>query len=228
MLAIRCRVLATILGAAAAAPVMAELPLPDATFYGQIKTPGGAPIKSGALKARIQRGAAVVLEVAGEFKTAEGADWYVIRIPLETNIGAPGPSGLAAREGDALAAVLLDGTPLVPSSPLGTLTAGSVKRIDFTGETPPGPIYIRGDCSPDRVVNITDPVRLLTFLFVLPTPPSCLEACDSNNTGDLNITDAIFTLSFLFLGGPSPPPPGPACGLDASPSALGCVTSNCV
>ena len=209
------------------APLPAEIPLPDATVYGQLKTTGGAPVNSGTLRARIRRGAAVVLEVTGEFKAAEGADWYVIRIPLETNIGAPGPSGLAAREGDSLAALFLNGAPVEPAAPLGTLAAGSVRRIDGTTDAA-GPIYIRGDCSPDRVVNITDPVRLLTFLFVLPTPPSCLEACDSDGTGVLNITDAIFTLGFLFLGGPPPPPPGPACGQDTSPSSLGCVTSNCV
>ncbi|MGH9361595.1 MAG: hypothetical protein ACRD2T_06730, partial [Thermoanaerobaculia bacterium] len=127
------------------------------------------------------------------------------------------------------AALLLDGTPLVPSSPVGgALAAGSVRRLDFTGEGPPPGTYIRGDCSPDRVVNITDPVRLLTFLFVLPGPPPCLEACDSDGTGVLNITDAVFTLGFLFLGGTPLPPPGPACDLDTSPSTLGCATSNCV
>src|SRR5262245_14446058 len=91
------------------APLAAELPLPDATVYGQIRTRGGAPVKTGALKARIQRGGTVVLEVSGEFKAAEGADWYVIRIPLETQIGAPGPRGLRRREGDGLAARALTG-----------------------------------------------------------------------------------------------------------------------
>jgi hypothetical protein len=227
MFAIRCRVLVTILSVAAG-PLLAELPLPDATIYGQIKTTTGAPVKTGVLKARVQRGAAV-LEATGEFKAADGADWYVVRIPLETQIGAPGPSGLAAREGDTLAAMLLNGTPLEPLAPLGGgLTAGSVRRIDFTATTPPGPTYIRGDCSPDRVINITDPVRLLTFLFVTPGPPPCLESCDSDGNGTLNITDAVFTLGFLFLGGQPLPPPGPACDLDTSPSSLGCLTSSCV
>jgi hypothetical protein len=208
-------------------PLSAELPLPDATIYGQLKTPGGAPVKTGVLKARIQRGGATVIEVTGEFKAADGADWYVIRIPLETNIGAPGPSGLAAREGDGLAALLLDTAMVTPGAPLGTLVAGSVKRIDGTVD-PPGLTYIRGDCSPDRVVNISDPVRLLNFLFVLPGAPPCLEACDSDGSGVLNITDAVFALGFLFGGGPPLPPPGPACGVDTSPSSLGCATSNCI
>jgi hypothetical protein len=209
------------------APLPAEIPLPDATVYGQLKTPSGAPVNTGTLRARIQRGAAVVIEVTGEFKAAEGADWYVIRIPLETNIGAPGPSGLAAREGDSLAALLLNGKPIEPSAPLGTLAAGSVRRIDGTSDAA-GPVYIRGDCSPDRVINITDPVRLLSYLFVTPGAPPCLEACDADGSGVLNITDAVFTLGYLFLGGQPLPPPGPACGTDPSPSSLGCVTSSCV
>jgi len=207
-------------------PLSAELPLPDATIYGQIKTTGGAPVTAGVLTARVRRGA-TVLEFGGEFKAADGANWYVIRIPLETSIGAPGPSGLAAREGDPLVALVLNGASIETTAPLGMVAAGSVRRLDGTSDSS-GPVYIRGDCSPDRIVNITDPVRILNYLFLgLDTPP-CLEACDSDGSGSINITDAIFTLGYLFLGGPAPPPPGPACGVDASPSALGCASSNCI
>jgi|SoiMethySBSTD1v2_1073268.scaffolds.fasta_scaffold74813_2 hypothetical protein len=204
----------------------AEIPLPDATVYGQITTTNGAPVSSGVLIARVQRGGAI-LEVTGEFKAAEGANWYVVRIPLETSIGAPGPSGAAAREGDALSALLVNGAPVTPSTALGTLTAGSVRRIDGTTDAPVGISFIRGDCSPDKVVNITDPVRLLGYLFLTGDQPPCLEACDSDGSGSLNITDAIFELSFLFLGGAPLPPPGPTCAVDPSPSSLGCASTVC-
>jgi hypothetical protein len=38
---------------------------------------------------------------------------------------------------------------------------------------------------------------------------------DGNADGEVNITDGIFVLNFLFLGGPEPPAPGPTdCGPD--------------
>lgn len=208
--------------------LFAELPLPDATFFGQIKTSAGVPVGTGALTARIQRGATVVLTVPGVFLAAEGDVWYIVRVPLETNIGAPGPSGVGAREGDVLNALLLDGQPVELKSVPPALKAGLAIRIDGTGSAaPPGGVFFRGDCSPDLKLNITDAVRVLNFLFIAPEEPACLAACDSDGSGILNITDGIYLLSFLFLGGPAPPEPGPRCGLDPNPSDLGCAQTNC-
>jgi hypothetical protein len=207
----------------------AELPLPDATLYGQIKTPGGAPVGSGALQARVQRGGAVVLTVPGVFIAAEGQVWYVVRIPLETSIGAPGPSGVGAREGDGVEAVLVDGTAVALGSPVPLLKAGLVTRIDGTVDVGPvGPVFFRGDCSPDLQLNIADAVKVLNFLFIGGGgDPACLAACDSDASGALNITDGIYVLGFLFLGGPAPPDPGPKCGIDPNPSGIGCAQTNC-
>jgi hypothetical protein len=207
-------------------PLAGELPLPDATIYGQIKTRAGAPVKTGALAASVARGGTAVLQAPGIFVTADGADWYVIRIPLETNIGAPGPIGLAARETDVVAALSLNGSPLEPGAPFGALKAGSVTRIDATAQAS-GVRYIRGDCSPDLSFDITDPVSVLGYLFLGTATPPCLEACDGDGNGNVDISDAVFLLSFMFLGGPTPPPPGPACATDESPSDLGCVASKC-
>jgi hypothetical protein len=223
----RCLAFSLCLLSLVAPRLPAELPLPDATIFGQIKTRDGAPVKSGALKARVQRGAAAVLEAPGAFVSAEGAEWYVIRVPLETNIGAPGPSGLAAREGDVIASLVLGGKTLEPKAPLPVLKAGSATRIDATAESSGGPRFMRGDCSPDGGLNISDAVSVLGYLFLGSADPPCLDACDGDGTGDLNISDAVFILGFLFLGGPAPPSPGPNCGVDETPSELGCVTSNC-
>ncbi|MBI4601577.1 MAG: hypothetical protein HY721_06415 [Planctomycetes bacterium] len=50
---------------------------------------------------------------------------------------------------------------------------------------------------------------------------------DANDDRVIDISDAVYLLHGLFLGGPLPPPPGPPpaeCGKDppVSPSALGC------
>jgi hypothetical protein len=207
--------------------LLAEIPLPDHTFYGLITTPGGAPVSSGVVKARVRRGQSVVLEATGSFVDAKGGPWYVVNVPLETAIGAPGPSGVAAREGDVLDALLLDGRPLELRSAVPALRAGGANQVDATGGSG-GLLFFRGDCSPDRSLNIADAVRILNFLFTTPGAPPCLEACDSDGSGALNITDAVYTLNFLFLGGPALPAPGPACGVAPTPSALGCVQSSCV
>jgi hypothetical protein len=60
-------------------------------------------------------------------------------------------------------------------------------------------------------------------LFQGGTPPTCLDAADTDDSGTLQITDAIALLNALFLGAPPPPPPGPErCGTDPSADALDC------
>ena len=53
-----------------------------------------------------------------------------------------------------------------------------------------------------------------------------LVIADANDSDLIDIGDAIFTFSFLFRGGNTPPPPGPsACGPDASPDdGLDCAS----
>ena len=206
--------------------LLGELPLPDATLYGKITTEDGLPVVSGVLKARVRRGQTVVLEAQGAFREADGAFWYVVNVPLETSIGAPGPSGAGAHEGDVVDALVLDGAPLQARANLPVLAAGAVTRVDATGGHPAF-IYFRGDCSPDLELNISDPVSLLGYLFLGTATPACLEACDGDGTGGLDITDAVYLLAYLFLGGPPPPAPGPSCGVDPSPSGLGCDHGLC-
>jgi hypothetical protein len=53
---------------------------------------------------------------------------------------------------------------------------------------------------------------------------------DPNGDGNINITDGIYVLNFLFLGGPEPPAPYAACGRSSvgSDMTLGCAdTSAC-
>ncbi|MFN0057807.1 MAG: proprotein convertase P-domain-containing protein [Planctomycetota bacterium] len=86
-------------------------------------------------------------------------------------------------------------------------------------------LFRRGDCNADGVLNVADPVTLLTRLFAGGAEPPCLNGCDSNDDGALDIADAVALLSGLFSGGPPPPPPHPDCGVDATASALGCLSS---
>ncbi len=82
--------------------------------------------------------------------------------------------------------------------------------------------FVRGDANFDDVVNITDAVFTLVFLFAGGVSPACVDAVDTDDTGTLEITDAIRLLNHLFGGAPPPPPPYPAPGRDPTPDALGC------
>ncbi len=205
--------------------ILGELPLPDATLYGTIVTGAGLPIVQGTLKARIFRGEALVLEAPGFLKQAEGTSWYVVNVPLETAIGAPGASGAGAHEGDLLEAILLNGKPVKLAKAHPPLAAGAVSRSDGTGDA--AGLLFRGDCSPDLALDISDALAILSFLFLGSADPPCVDACDGDGSGEVDITDAVSMLSFLFLGGPEPPAPGPRCGADDTPSDLGCVHSLC-
>ncbi|MFN0060747.1 MAG: dockerin type I repeat-containing protein [Planctomycetota bacterium] len=86
--------------------------------------------------------------------------------------------------------------------------------------------FRRADCNIDGGVDITDPIRILDYLFTAGLPPPCRDACDVNDDGELNIADAIYALAALILPG-SPPVPAPgafSCGVDPTSDGLDCAT----
>lgn len=82
--------------------------------------------------------------------------------------------------------------------------------------------FLRGDPNSDGGFDLSDPVFTLGYLFRGELPPTCLDAADADDNGKLEITDAIYSLQSLFLGGPAPPSPFGACGLDPTEDDLGC------
>jgi hypothetical protein len=75
-----------------------------------------------------------------------------------------------------------------------------------------GPDYwIRGDGNADGIVNLSDGVNLLGFLF-LGGPAKCQRAMETNLDGRVDMSDAIYILNHLFLSGPPMAHPFPACG----------------
>ncbi|MBI4606787.1 MAG: hypothetical protein HY721_32890 [Planctomycetes bacterium] len=88
-----------------------------------------------------------------------------------------------------------------------------------------GSPFRRGDCGGDGPIQVADAVLLLGHLFrgEAAGAPPCEDACDSNDDGDLDLSDAVRILIFLFGGGPPPLRPYPDRGADPTPDALGCV-----
>jgi hypothetical protein len=84
--------------------------------------------------------------------------------------------------------------------------------------------FIRGLCNPQAGFDIADPIFLLVHLFNGGVVLTCRDACDANDDGELDQSDAVFAFWHLFLGGPAPPAPFPNCGADPSGDFLDCAT----
>jgi hypothetical protein len=75
--------------------------------------------------------------------------------------------------------------------------------------------FRRGDHDGSGVVDLTDSLNRLSFLFLGTMPSNCQDASDFDNSGTVDLTDSINELIYLFLGKVAPPPPGTEqCGLD--------------
>jgi hypothetical protein len=59
-------------------------------------------------------------------------------------------------------------------------------------------------------------------LFQSGPAPACEDAADADDSGTLNLTDAITTLRSLFQGAGPLPPPYPESGFDPTPDGLPC------
>jgi hypothetical protein len=87
------------------------------------------------------------------------------------------------------------------------------------------PIFNRGDADDNGALQLTDAIRVLSFLFLGQQAPTCMDAADADDNGRIELTDAIRILQFLFLGQAPPAPPGPPelgpCGPDPTPNDAG-------
>ena len=68
--------------------------------------------------------------------------------------------------------------------------------------------YVCGDANGDELVNITDAVFILDYIFDGGEWPDPLEAGDGNADGLVNITDAVYLVQYIFNDGPDPQCPG--------------------
>ena len=69
--------------------------------------------------------------------------------------------------------------------------------------------FIRGDCNFDIKIDLADAQAGLAQQFQ-GFPVQCLDACDANDDGKVNLADTVFLLNYLFDGGLVPPPPSPS------------------
>ena len=84
------------------------------------------------------------------------------------------------------------------------------------------PIFLRGDANLDESVDISDPVRVLLYLFA-GGEVTCEDAADANDDERVDLTDAVFILDYLFRAGAAPPRPSRQAGADLTgDGTIGC------
>jgi hypothetical protein len=64
--------------------------------------------------------------------------------------------------------------------------------------------YVPGDADGNGVVNISDAVFLINYIFGGGPAPEPLAAGDADCNGVVNITDAVYLIEYIFGGGPPP------------------------
>ena len=70
---------------------------------------------------------------------------------------------------------------------------------------PPPPEYICGDANGDEMVNVSDAVYIINYVFVSSsTPPDPIESADVNCDTNVNVSDAVFVINYVFSHGKSP------------------------
>ena len=82
--------------------------------------------------------------------------------------------------------------------------------------------FVRGDVDLSMRLDVSDAVKILNMLFNGSVDIVCLDAADANDSGELDVSDPVYIIFHLFLGGPAPRPPYPDEGLDPTQDGLGC------
>lgn len=65
-------------------------------------------------------------------------------------------------------------------------------------------LYVRGDANNDGILDVSDAVFILSYLFIGGSSSECLEYGDLNGDNTIDISDSIYLLEYLFKGS-SPP-----------------------
>jgi len=79
--------------------------------------------------------------------------------------------------------------------------------------------FIRGEYLEDGIVDINDWVYCISAMS-----SDCDDASDANDDGIVDSYDCDYLLNYCTSGGPPPPAPFPACGVDPTPDMLGCAS----
>ena len=90
------------------------------------------------------------------------------------------------------------------------------KIIDIEGK------FIRGDADESGVVDLSDAIFILNWLFLGKEGPECWDRADANDDGLIDISDPVAILLYLFKGQNPIPDPYTEAGTDTTADELNC------
>jgi len=61
-----------------------------------------------------------------------------------------------------------------------------------------------GDANGDGLVNVSDVVYIINYVFISGPRPVPLACGDSNDDGTVNVSDAVYLIGYIFVSGPLP------------------------
>jgi len=110
----------------------------------------------------------------------------------------------------------------------GTLTfTFALALFTFNASAEAQSLFVRGDSNLDETVDISDGVATLGYLFLGGPALACIDAADTDDSGEVALNDAVYLFANLFSGGRAIPAPFPDCGRDPTPDSLSCERSTC-
>jgi Dockerin type I domain len=65
-------------------------------------------------------------------------------------------------------------------------------------------LYHCGETNGDGILDISDAMWLLNYIFIHGDPPIPLESAEINCDGDINISDVVWLVNYIFIEGPQP------------------------
>jgi aminopeptidase N len=107
---------------------------------------------------------------------------------------------------------IVDGIPtdtgrvVLTVSATGTGSGFDSKEIAIRIAPEPPMPYIPGDANHDGIVDISDAVYLITFIFSGGSAPIPMKAGDLNADCTVDISDAVYIIGYIFSGGSVPKP----------------------
>ena len=64
--------------------------------------------------------------------------------------------------------------------------------------------YLRGDANADRVIDVSDVVLIINYLFRSGPVPNPFLSGETNCDGNIDVSDVVFLINYLFKSGPAP------------------------
>jgi hypothetical protein len=111
------------------------------------------------------------------------------------------------------------------------VTVGDPVTVTVTESGAVATPFLRGDVNQDGRLSVADGIGIAKYVFgsgaMFDMIAACEDSADANDMDGVDTADAIYLLTYLFLGGDDIPAPMGTCGIDSTDDGLGCDAFAC-